>query len=550
MVYNNKWMVGLVINKLISLILFSQVFALDTAHYVVNLNQTNTYYIWLRVKAAYDQNSIINVSIDNGSQQSITFSNNQNFTWGKVDIDYNLSVGSHDIAINSSVLGTYIDKFVLTSDNNYIPTEEGEMSQTPASIVNVWKVIDLGGKGGTPIIGDLNNDGKPDFIVNGEDNISAYDNSGFLMWQQAISSLNLSYIWWAIYCRPIDINNDGDVDVVGMVVIEDTLYLAALNAMTGQVFAKMEMPELPSGWQFDTTQIANLRGLNSPQDIIIKSTVGQYVPFKLTAYKFEDGNFHQYWEFASNSGETRAGCHRPKVCDIDGDGCDEILFGHWTLEENGTIKWEKPFGYFDDNNHIDSIRPGDIIPSNPGIEIAYSSGNVILDSNGNLIWRKDEYRNFDGQSVALAEMRLDLPGLEVLIAYQEPRNDERLFSSDGTLLYMHDGPSAYMANYETYPIQWIGDEGKESVKQDWGRGRSPSIVDEYDNLVVRLLPEATYGNVGYRPCDVTGDYREELICFNENYIIIYENIAQNSRSFPSPWNNPAYTESHYNWVYY
>ena len=223
------------------------------------------------------------------------------------------------------------------------------------------------------------------------------------------------------------------------------------------------------------------------------------------------------------------------------------MFGHWVLEPDGSVRWEKPFGFFDDKTHIDSQRGGDIIPWLPGKEIAYASGSLVLDANGNLVWRKDVP---EGQSVAIADMRADLPGLEVLIAYQEPYNDERLFDANGNQLYLADAPPQFSASFETYPIQWIGDEGRESVREEWGRDRSPSIYDEFNNLVTRLFPEYEFGEIGYRPCDVTGDYREELICFNANYLVIYENIAPNSRSQPSPWEDPEYRKSHYNWVYY
>ena len=395
---------------------------------------------------------------------------------------------------------------------------------------------------------DATGDGLPDFVVASEEYVSVYDNSGALVWQKQISCKNLDYFSDGMNrYRPFDIDNDGEPEVVGVFAINGKAYLAALNGLTGDVKYQLLLPALTSVFYYDAWQIANLRALATPQDIIIKSAQHGYVPFNLSAYKFENGQFQKMWEFVSEPGETRAACQRPKVKDLDGDGADEIMFGHWLLEQDGSIKWEKPDHYFDNNTHIDSQRPGDIIPSHPGLEIAYASGSLVLDANGTLLWRRDVP---EGQSVALAEMRPDLPGLEVLIAYQEPYNDERLFSATGEQLWAAYVSAQFCASFETYPIQWIGDEGRESVRQEWGRDRSPSINDEFNNLVVRLFPEHDYGEIGYRPCDVLGDYREELVCFNEDYIIIYENIAANSRSLPSPWNDPEYRESQYNWVYY
>lgn len=541
-----KFLIALVF--IINFSFFPNTFAMNKANYVININNATSYYIWLRAKAPFEQSSTINVQIDGGVASSLVFTDSENFSWKKTSIPNYLSTGSHKIELQSSNQGTYIDKLIITSDNGYIPIGEGAAATNPSSIPSVWKAISHPGKGGMPIMMDVNNDDKTDFVITGYDYLSVYDNSGAMLWESQISSAKLSYVGeGANYCRPSDIDNDGNVEVVGLICINNVLYLAAIDAVTGTIKTQLALSALSNDWYYDATQVANLRGLSTPQDFIIKSGVNGYVPFKLMAYKFENGQFQLMWQFVSQAGETRAACHRPKVFDIDMDGYDEILFGHWLLEENGTVKWEKPFGFFDSNTHIDSHRAGDFMPSNPGFEIAYASGSVVLDSLGNVLWRKDIA---EGQSVAIAEMRPDLPGLELLIAYQEPYNDERMFSCNGDLLWTFDGQPHYAASYETYPIQWIGDVGKESVRQEWGRDRSPSIYDEYNNLVVRLTPEYDYGEIGYRPCDVTGDYREELVCFNSNYTIIYENIAPNSRFFPSPWNDPIYKESQYNWEYY
>ncbi len=521
--------------------------ASSNANYVIKINNTDNYYLWLRAKASAQQSSSIYVKIDNLNIDSLIFTESGQYQWKRVDNTYLLTQGSHKIVLTSDIFGTYIDKILVTSQAEYTPSGVGEAAVNPSSIVNVWKAIDLGGKGGIPIMGDINNNGQIDFVVTGDEDISVYDNNGTLLWQSAISGIKLDYVYSTMYCRPYDIDGDGATEVVGTICFNDKLYLAAMDGATGIIETAIELPALSGSWEYDCIQIANLQGNANSQDVILKTTP-DYNPFRIYAYYYVNGNFQLGWEFYLN--ETRGVCHQPRVFDIDEDGFDEVMLGYWTLEETGAIKWEKPYGYFDDHNHIDSIRPGDIIPTNPGIEIAYSSGNVILDSDGNLLWRKSEFQSSDGQSVALAEMRPEHPGLEVLFAYQEPNNDERLFTSDGMLLWTWDGAPHYAASYETYPIQWIGDEGKEYVRQEWGRDRSPSIYDEYNNFVVKITPEYKYGEIGYRPCDVTGDYREELVCFNKDFIVIYENTALNSGSFSSPWNDPIYVENHYNWTYY
>lgn len=541
--------------KLIPLLFLLQMSAYGSSntYYVVNIKNAGTYHIWLRAKAYKGDISRLYISLDSGVEVEVTFPNNSEYTWQRVNTSYLLTAGSHKINIRCDAPGTQLDKILITGDANYTPTGVGGNPTVPLSMTKIWKVIELEGKGGIPIMGDLNSDGRIDFLVTGKEYISAYDNSGALLWQTRNSGRLVSYVGNLMVMRPYDIDGDGYQEAIGTIASGDTVYLAILNGMTGEIKAKIGLPPLSSSWNYEGIQIANLRGLSFCQDVVIKANadIFPYSYFKIIAYSYNpnDSSFTQYWTF-NNSGTSKGVCHQPKVYDIDGDGRDEVLLGYWTLEEDGRVKWEKPDGFFDNLHHVDSIRARDIIPDHPGIEIAYSSGNVILDADGNLLWRKDEYQQLDGQSVALDEMRPELPGLEVLFAYQAPDNDERLFSSEGTLLWTHDGSSAFDASFETYTIWWIGDEGRECVQQDWGRSRSPSIYDEYGNLITRISPEDTFGEVGYRPCDVTGDYREELVCFNENYIVIYENIAPNPRWFPSPWNDPWYKKKQYNWVYY
>ena len=527
----------------------SLIFASDHLDYVINISDPGNYYLWVRAKASKHETSLINIQINSGSVTQLMFTDKTNLQWKRVDSSYNLDYGSHKLTLQTSALGMVIDKILWTTNSGYQPSGVDISAVNPASKPHVSKVIDLGGKGWMPIMGDVNNDGKIDFVVTGLNYVSVFDNSGVLLWQNEISGNKLQYVIddGAACARPIDIDADGVVELVGIFCFGNAPYLAAIDATTGVVKSQLALPILTDNWQYDTLQIANFRGLATPQDVVIKYAKGGYVPFKVVAYKFENGQFQQLWQIESAPNENRAGSHRPKVFDIDQDGRDEVINGFWLYNHDGTIKWEKPYGFFDQNHHIDSQRAGDIIPNNPGIEIAYASGTVVLDSSGNVLWRKDID---EGQSVALAEMRADLPGLEVLVHYQEPYNNEGLFSSSGELLWMFDGQPHYAASYETYPIQWIGDQGRESVRQEWGRDRSPAIYDEFNNLVVRLTPEYDYGEGGYRPCDVTGDYREELVYFNENYIVIYENIAPNTRSFPSPWLDPIYRENQYNWVYY
>lgn len=57
------------------------------------------------------------------------------------------------------------------------------------------------------------------------------------------------------------------------------------------------------------------------------------------------------------------GNHNLSVADVDGDGCDEIIFGSAAVDHDGTLLYATGLG------HGDAIHVSDLIPSRPGLEV-------------------------------------------------------------------------------------------------------------------------------------------------------------------------------------
>ena len=57
------------------------------------------------------------------------------------------------------------------------------------------------------------------------------------------------------------------------------------------------------------------------------------------------------------------GNHNMSVADVDGDGCDEIIWGSAALDHDGTLLYGTGFG------HGDAIHVGDLNPERPGMEV-------------------------------------------------------------------------------------------------------------------------------------------------------------------------------------
>ena len=57
------------------------------------------------------------------------------------------------------------------------------------------------------------------------------------------------------------------------------------------------------------------------------------------------------------------GNHNISVADVDGDGCDEILYGSAAIDNDGTLLYATGLG------HGDAIHVSDLIPNRPGLEV-------------------------------------------------------------------------------------------------------------------------------------------------------------------------------------
>ena len=496
--------------------------------------------LWMRARSI-NGGAQVEVFVDGKPMGKVNIPRSDAFR--SVRMPCKLKGGSHVLSIRSRMVGLAIERIALAYG------EREPWVQPPAQPLSkprIWRVIDLQGRGGIPIIGDLDGDGKADYLVTGDEWILAYRNDGKLLWQRKLSGVQLECVQpWMVF-RPADIDADGEVEAVGVIALGRKPHLALLNGCTGDVetHIPIKSPWLRQG--FECIQIANLRGLPKPQDVVLVAK-RHYKPWQVQAYGFVDGKLRLLWKYDHSHYLC---CHQPKAYDIDGDGRDEVLCGNITLDDDGKVLWEIPMSKLPGDTHVDSIRVADVMPWRKGVEIAYSTAFTLLDARGRILWQIGKTGRCEGQSVAIDEFRPEVRGLELLFASQGPENDEFLYSADGRLLWQHRVRPEYDASYETYPIRWLGDAGKECIEQDWGRSRSPSFYDEFGKFVDMVAPEFKFGPIGYRCTDVTGDYRDELVCFNRNWLVTYTNTAHNPYQGTSPWKDARYRWEQINWVYY
>jgi len=120
---------------------------------------------------------------------------------------------------------------------------------------------------------------------------------------------------------------------------------------------------------------------------------GYYTRTTLAAYDFRDGKLTPRWQFDSDDNTPNLdyrgqGNHSVSAGDVDGDGCDEIIYGAAVIDNNGKGLYSTGLG------HADAMHFSDLDLSHPGLEvfnIQERFGDAGLNfrdaKTGEILWR-------------------------------------------------------------------------------------------------------------------------------------------------------------------
>ena len=254
------------------------------------------------------------------------------------------------------------------------------------------------------------------------------------------------------------------------------------------------------------------------------------------------GNCKPTQTTGSGSGTMFAnGNHNLSVADVDGDGCDEIVWGSAALNNDGTLLYATGFG------HGDAIHVADHCPDRPGLEVF-----EVHEEKGQYAW--------DLHDAATGEILLQGGPSGV----DNGRGMAGQFSDShrGSLFWSASDKAARSAvsgkqvsansGSSNFRIYWDGD-----IQEELLDGGTISKWNGNGTSNLQTLNGTTCNGTKNTPnlqADIFGDWREEVILHNgSDKLYIYSTNAKTEYRIPTlmhdhtyrmgvAWQNTAYNQ--------
>ena len=391
-------------------------------------------------------------------------------------------------------------------------------------------------------IADLDGDGKLDFILKQPQQVSdpgvwkpsedtfkieAYRHDGKLLWRRDLGVNIEQGVWWSPMIVA-DFDGDGkaevalktapmDVDYRGVNgrVLTGPEYLSVWDGLTGQDIAKVDWPA-----RGDIAEWGDKVGNRASRHLIgmakldgkrtsLLALRGTYTKMLVDAYNLVDGKLETVWKWNGDDETPKVrgqGMHGMHAADVDGDGREEVVLGAAVIDDNGKALWNLQMG------HPDVCYVTDVIPGNPGLEIAYGfetaqekNGFSVVDAkSGKILWGCDHMTTHVHSQGLLADIDPTNPGME-FYGGEKFLKDRWLYSAtDGKLLSRED-----FGSLAPNPIYWDDSYVK------------PYLTREGDIVKYKGAKLGQIEGKVIAIADILGDWREEIITSVPGELRIY-----------------------------
>lgn len=410
---------------------------------------------------------------------------------------------------------------------------------------------------GSMIAADVNDDGNCDLLVTAPGYVGAYATNGKRLWSKRVDvrvggqseSQGLpGHHGPGIQAG--DINDDGKTEVL---FFDQDSTLHVLRGDNGRELwtATLKPPEGAQRWEHAI--IANFRGTGD-RDLLVQATgakgyrTGKFV----AAHALESlqaGKDEPLWERDDFVSCAHNGA---RVADLNGDGRDEVL-GATILSSDGNVLVKiEPVG------HIDSVFVANVRPDLPGLEVVMLEegrlNRVFLVGASGLIWEA-HHKHQEPQNAVIGTFVPDHTGMQIWCRSRYNEHQKPfVFDAHGKLCFeykMDDvAPEGWTASgvEVIHGIQWTGEARTYACAKERHRSGDVCIFDPMSGRFLLRLPEKADR---LYVADVTGDWREEIIAWSGNELHLYSNPEPNPRpDAPRLWEIPHYRRSKTTWNYY
>ena len=201
------------------------------------------------------------------------------------------------------------------------------------------------------------------------------------------------------------------------------------------------------------------------------------------------------------------GNHNISVADVDGDGCDEIIFGSAAVDHDGRLLYATGLG------HGDAMHVSDLIPSRPGLEVfqiheeSPYGWDVHDAATGEIIWRGTGSDD-NGRGIA-AQLQASEYGF-----YFSSSNDRQQRSATTGEVASTKSTSL---NFRIYWDGDLQDELLDGTKIDKWNGNGTTRVYINGKNPYDYNASSSCNGTKSTPnlqADIFGDWREELILWS------------------------------------
>ena len=337
-------------------------------------------------------------------------------------------------------------------------------------------------------------------------------------------------------------------------------YLIYLNGKTGRPYwvKTYPLPRLESGETDEKTAWGDNYGHRSSKYFMgapfldgrkpsIFLARGIYTRHKMIAYDVDPltHEITERWRWSNNTKGSPwygQGNHNYVVADVDGDGCDEIVYGSMTIDHNGKGLSTTGLG------HGDAIHVSDLDPFRPGMEVFACNEDKPSNNYRNATTSEIYYRDIgtkdDGRAMA-GNFLADYPGSIGM----STQSGVISLTSDQVIEGMTNNWNNSTANPAAlnFRIYWDGDLLEESVNSP-GTERECVVLKAGAGRIMQTGGVAMTNDSKNNPCaqgDIIGDWREELVLRSTNNaeLRIYSTTIPTDYAMPSLWYDPAYRQA-------